>query len=345
VGRLSGAARRVVTLAGGRRVWGWVRVLAAVGILGALGWRLGTAAFLAGLRAITPGSVLVALGVGALTTVCCAARWCLVARELGLPLRLRTAVADYYRSQLLNAVLPAGVLGDVHRAVSHGQRSGDLPRGVRAVVFERAAGQVVLVAVGLAVLVARPLPTPTVPGWSLLAALVGLAVAGVLGARSARVRRVVRATWVDARAGLFGRRALPGVTLLSAATVVGHVAVFVVAARAAGVTAPLGRLVPLLVLALLVMAVPVNVGGFGPREAFLAAAFGTAGLGGAQGVATAVGYGVLGLVASLPGLAVLAQQAVRARRSETAPFGGRPSRSDGPHPARPAAVAADPASW
>ncbi|MFC7567728.1 hypothetical protein ACFQU9_31730 [Actinomadura namibiensis] len=62
---------------------------------------------------------------------------------------------------------------------------------------------------------------------------------------------------------------------------------------------------PLAVLALLVMALPVNVGGWGPREAASAAAFGTAGLGAAQGLTVAVVYGVLALVASLPGLAVL----------------------------------------
>ncbi|MFD0207066.1 lysylphosphatidylglycerol synthase transmembrane domain-containing protein [Saccharothrix carnea] len=277
-------------------------------ILVALGRQLGAEAFLAGVRAIDGWAVVAALGIGLVTTVASAARWCLIARRLGLPLTLGTAVPDYYRGLLLNAVLPAGVLGDVHRAVSHGQRNGDVARGVRAVVFERAAGQVVLVVLGVAVLCTGSLPIDVpgldVPGLGVL----GLGVLGLgplVAALSARVRRAVRTTWADARTGLLDREVLPKVALLSTAVLAGHVALFLVAARAAGSGAPISRLVPLVVLALLVMAVPLNVGGFGPREAFLAVAFGSAGLGAAQGLTTGVVYGVLALISSLPGIFTL----------------------------------------
>jgi uncharacterized membrane protein YphA (DoxX/SURF4 family) len=48
-----------------------------------------------------------------------------------------------------------------------------------------------------------------------------------------------------------------------------------------------------------------SVGGWGPREGMTAWVFGAAGLGAEQGVATAVVYGVMVLVASLPGAAFL----------------------------------------
>ncbi|WNV82641.1 lysylphosphatidylglycerol synthase transmembrane domain-containing protein [Umezawaea sp. Da 62-37] len=302
------------------RLWPWLRLLLAVGILVALGWRLGTGAFVDGLRAISAWSVLAALGIGLATTVLCAWRWCVVARGLGLPLTLGTAVADYYRGLLLNSVLPAGVLGDVHRAVNHGKQSGDVGRGVRAVVFERFAGQAVLIAIGVAVLLTRPAAAvDLVPGRGVvLTALAVLAVAAVLAAGSPAVRRALLTTWADARTGLLSRYALPRVLFSSAATVVGHLALFLVAARVAGSTASTGQLVPLFVLALLVMAVPVNVGGWGPREAFLAVAFGAAGLGAAQGLTTAVVYGVLAMVAGLPGVLVLFRAASPV---ETAPVG------------------------
>ncbi|MEU4743342.1 lysylphosphatidylglycerol synthase transmembrane domain-containing protein [Actinosynnema sp. NPDC023658] len=286
------------------RIWPWLRLVGAVAILGALAWRLGADAFVAGLRAVDGRAVAAAVGLGLLTTVTSAWRWCLVARRLGLPLTLGTAVADYYRGLLLNAVLPAGVLGDVHRAVSHGRQSGDVGRGVRAVVFERGAGQAVLVAVGVVVLSCGSVPVG-VPGWVLPAAVVTAVVAVAVAAGSAKVRRAVRTTWSDARTALVNREVLPKVVLLSAATLAGHVALFVVAARAAGTDAPIARLVAPAVLALLVMVVPLNVGGFGPREAFLAVAFGEAGLGAAQGLTTGVVYGVLAMVAGLPGVAVL----------------------------------------
>ncbi|WP_344319685.1 lysylphosphatidylglycerol synthase domain-containing protein, partial [Streptomyces yatensis] len=129
---------------------------AGVAILGVVLWRLGTGAFVDGLRTIDGPTLLAALGLGLLTTVFSAWRWCLVARGLRIRLPLGPAVADYYRALFLNAALPGGVLGDVHRAVRHGRDAGDVGRGVRAVVLERVAGQVVLIAVGVAILLAHP---------------------------------------------------------------------------------------------------------------------------------------------------------------------------------------------
>ncbi|MGM0358274.1 lysylphosphatidylglycerol synthase transmembrane domain-containing protein, partial [Streptomyces sp. ECR3] len=125
---------------------------AGAAILAVLLWRLGTGVFLDGLRRIDTPTLLAGLGIGLLTTVLSAWRWCLVARRLGIRLPLPGAVADYYRALFLNAALPGGVLGDVHRAVRHGRDSGDLGRGVRAVVMERTAGQLALVAAGVPVL-------------------------------------------------------------------------------------------------------------------------------------------------------------------------------------------------
>jgi uncharacterized membrane protein YbhN (UPF0104 family) len=306
-----------------RRLLAWLRPLAAALILAVLVWRLGTGAFVSGLRMINPASIPIALGIGLLTTVFSAWRWCLVARNLGLPLSLGAAVSDYYRALLLNAVLPAGVLGDVHRAVSHGQQSGDVGRGVRAVVLERFAGQIVLLAVGVVVLLSRPgLIAAVVPArgaiivlGAVVAVVVITAVVVALIARTRRGRtlgrRVAATALADGRLGLLSRETLPAVVVSSAATVAGHVAMFLVAAHVAGVSAPLSELVPIVVLALIVMGLPVNIGGWGPREGFLALAFGAVGLGSAQGVTVAVVYGVLTLVASLPGAALLFQRRIQ----------------------------------
>lgn len=295
----------------------WLRMLAGLAILVALVWHLGSGAFVSGLRRIDAGTLLAGLGIGVLTTVCSAWRWSLVARGLGLRLPLGRAVADYYRALFLNAALPGGVLGDVHRAVRHGQTSGDLGRGVRAVVLERTAGQLVLLVAGAAVLLARPSPVLapvarflTSPAVALSAAAVAvLLTAAALRLRArrgaSRAERAVRRTLAEVRQGLLAREVWPGVALSSVAVLTGYLGMFVLAARVAGATAPVAELVPLVVLALLAMALPLNVGGWGPREGAAAWAFGAAGLGAAQGLTTAVIYGVLAFVASLPGAAVL----------------------------------------
>ncbi|HEX8518542.1 MAG TPA: lysylphosphatidylglycerol synthase transmembrane domain-containing protein [Pseudonocardia sp.] len=303
------------------RLWPAVKLVGGVAILAVLVAELGSRAVVDALASVGPGAVLAALALGLLTTAASAARWCLVARALGVALPLATAVGDCYRATFLNSVLPAGVLGDVHRAVGYGRRIGDVGRGVRIVALERVTGQLAIVVLGVGVLVgARPALLVDVlrPGGAgaaeLLAALVAVAALGLVLARTpraARVRAALREALADARDGVLARGTWPALLGLSVVTLAGYLALFVVAARAAGVTAPLSTLLPLLVLGLLAMVVPLNVGGWGPREGVLAVAFSAAGLGAAQGLATAVVYGVLGLVACLPGAVVLVLPAVR----------------------------------
>ncbi|MFL6052206.1 MAG: lysylphosphatidylglycerol synthase transmembrane domain-containing protein [Actinoallomurus sp.] len=300
-----------------KRVWSRLRTLIALGVISALLWRLGTRAALDGLRMIDLRAVSAALVIGLITTVLSAWRWCLVAWRLGLRLPLGNAVADYYRALFLNAVLPAGVLGDVHRAVRHGRQEGDLGRGVRAVVLERAAGQVVVVVVAAVALAAWPVGLPprfhdavTISGTAVVALVVVVsALAMLAGERWAgsgsRWRRASAAFLRDLRRGVLARSASPGVVLLSVLSFAGYLALFFVAARVAGSTASLTRLLPLMMLTLLAMGLPVNVAGWGPREGMAALAFGAAGLGAAQGLMISVVYGVLALVASLPGAGVL----------------------------------------
>ena len=141
----------------GRPLRAGVPLLVGAGVIVVLVWRLGTGPFVEALHAVTGWTLVAAAVIGVVTTLCSAWRWTLVARGLGVDLPLRTAVAAYYRSQFLNLVLPGGVLGDVHRGLRHGRDTDDLGRGLRAVAWERSAGQAVQLVVALAVLL---LPSP-----------------------------------------------------------------------------------------------------------------------------------------------------------------------------------------
>jgi uncharacterized membrane protein YbhN (UPF0104 family) len=291
---------------------GWARLLVGVAILGGLVWRVGTGPFVVGLRAVDLRSALAASAIAAITTTCAAWRWCLVARALGGELALRPAVAAYYRSQFLNTVLPFGVLGDVHRGVRYGHEQRAVSRGVRAVVWERVAGQVVLVLVAVVVLLVLPSPVQgAMPALmaALGAALLGAALVaphvGRLARRTTRRDVVRRAGLLGVRDGMLTARAWPGVGVASVVVVAGHAATFVIAARSVGTDLPLESLVPLAILTLVAMSVPANLGGWGPREGMAAWAFAAVGLGAAQGIAAAAAYGVLVLIATAPGFLVL----------------------------------------
>ena len=295
--------------------WRWVNLTVAAATLTVLVWRLGAGPFLDGLRAVDGWALAAASGLAVLTTTCCAWRWRVVARGLGVDLPLATAVAAYYRSLFLNVTLPGGVVGDVHRGYSHGRETSDVGRGLRAVAWERSAGQVVQVVLTVAVLLVLPSPVHAVMPLvvlGLVAVAAGLALAVLVRSAGARSRwaRLRRAAARDLREALLARRAWPAIALASALAVAGHAATFLIAARSAGVTAPTSEMLPLALLVLQAAALP-NVGGWGPREGVTAWAFAAAGLGASLGVATAVVYGVMVLVASLPGAVVLVAAELR----------------------------------
>jgi len=293
-----------------RRWWMWARLLGGVAILAVVVWRLGTGPFVDGVRMVDGSSLAAAAGIALLTTVCCAWRWSLVARGLGVGLPLRAAVAAYYRSQFLNTTLPGGVLGDVHRAVRHGRDVGDVGRGVRAVAAERFAGQAVQTLVTTIVLLLVPSPVRSfmpVVAAAVLVGVVGVVLVGRLLPRdgSSRPARIVRTVAADLRFGLLARKAWPGIVVASVLVVAGHAATFLIAARTAGSTESALRLLPLALIVAVAMGIPANVGGWGPREGVAAWVFAAAGLGADQGVAAAVVYGAMALVANLPGAVVM----------------------------------------
>jgi uncharacterized membrane protein YbhN (UPF0104 family) len=310
--------------------WALARPAVAAAALAIVLWQLGTGPFLDGVRSVDAAALAAAAAIGLLTTVCCAWRWTVVARGLGVRLSLPTAVAAYYRSLFLNLTLPGGVVGDVHRGVSHGRDVRDVNRGLRAVAWERGAGQVVQIVLTVVVLLVLPSP---VRSWMPLVAvaLVAAVVAGVLVHRARPARgpsrwaRLRGAVARDVHDGLLGRRVWPVVVLASAVVVLGHAATFVIAARAVGIAAPVSELLPLALLVLLAAALP-GIAGWGPREAATAWVFAAAGLGAGQGVAAAVVFGVIVLAASLPGALVLVGAWVprpRALRRVETPLPGR----------------------
>lgn len=281
--------------------------MVSVAVLVFVIWRLGTGPFVAGLEAVDGRALLAASAIFFVATLCGAWRWVVVSRGLGAPLSLPAAVAAYYRAVFLNLVLPAGIAGDVHRGVSHGREVNDVGRGLRAVGWERGAGQVVQIVLTISVLLLFPSPVRSaMPFVAVAAVAVGLGLVLVLrvrggGSRWTRVRNTVVS---DLRNGVLRRSALPAVVVASVGVTLGHAATFIVAARTAGVDAPLSQLLPLAMLALLAMVLP-SIAGWGPREGATAWMFAAAGLGADRGAATAVAFGVLVLAASLPGAIVL----------------------------------------
>jgi glycosyltransferase 2 family protein len=314
-----------------RRAWAAARLLGGVLILAVVVWRVGPGPFLDGLRGLGPGTLLAALAFGAMTTVCSAWRWRAVATALGVGMPLPDATGAYYRSQFLNSVLPGGVVGDVHRGLRHGIDVGDVGRGLRAVFWERVAGQVVQAAIALAVLLTLPSPVQAaMPAVAIAgAAAVGFLLftgRGVVRHGPVRLARALRAAADGAHGVLLQPPAVRPVMVGSLLVVGGHLGMFLLATRAAGVHGTPQQLLPLALVVLMAAAIPLNVAGWGPREGAAAWVFSATQWGAGAGAAVATAFGVLTLVAVLPGAVVLFAGRWQPRPRAIRPAARRPER-------------------
>ena len=228
----------------------WGIRLAVLAVLAILLVRVGAEPFLQGLRGVTGVAVVAALVLTAAATVLSAWRWTLVSAALGTRLPLRTAFSSYYRSQLLNSLLPGGVTGDVERGLRSGAGSGRRLRGVRVVAWDRAAAQAAQLVLLAVVLLASAGPlrvvggllalllTALVGGWLLLRSRVPQAPTGRAGRAAAAVR--------DDLARITERPAtLVAVAGASVLVTLLHASVFVLAASITGASLDAARLLPL----------------------------------------------------------------------------------------------------
>lgn len=303
----------------------WLRLtarsLVGLGVLIAVVAQVGSAPFLHGLLSIDLRVIAVTLVLSVAATVAAAWRWRVIAGRLGVGLRFTEAVGLYYRSQFLNTVLPGGVFGDVQRAVVQGRSAGNVPQAARAVVIERTVGQVVQITLAVIVLAGFGLEFG---GYLLpaLTAMLAVLVVAVLGAAatSPRLRRRLRRELRELSAGIGSPGAFAHVVIASIVVVGCHVATLGVAVAAVGANVPPLRLAALALVILIAGSIPLNIGGWGPREGIAGWTFAVAGLGASTGVAASALFGVLAMIAVAPGLVLAVTSAVRrARTPATAP--------------------------
>jgi glycosyltransferase 2 family protein len=143
---------------------------------------------------------------------------------------------------------------------------------------------------------------------------------GVVRRGPPRLAAAVRTAADEARGALLRPGTLRPVLLASFLVVGGYLGMFLLAARAAGVPGPPLQLLPLGLVVLLAAAIPLNVGGWGPREGVAAWVFAATQWGAAAGASVATAFGVLTLVSVLPGAVVLlaARRQPRPRRPRPA---------------------------
>jgi uncharacterized membrane protein YbhN (UPF0104 family) len=295
------------------------RLVVGVGVLIAVIAQVGTGAMLHGLLSLDGRTISAALLLAAVATVAAAWRWRLIATRLGVELRWSTAVGMYYRSQFLNTVIPGGIVGDIHRAVSVGRSAESIKQTARSVAIERSAGQVVQIALALTVLACFG---AEFEGYLLAALAIGLCVIVVAllvtAAGSVRWRAALLHELRELRAGLGSTWVSVRVAIASVIVIACHVATFTIATAAVGENVPPLRMLALAFVVLLGASIPLNIGGWGPREGVAGWAFALAGFGASAGVAASTLFGALTIISVAPGAIVAVVSAVRQRKANDA---------------------------
>jgi|TARA_A100001518_G_scaffold4268_1_gene6099 hypothetical protein len=187
------------------------------------------------------GWMALALAISVLQVMLSAWRWQLTAGLIGVPLRFGYALREYYLALLVNQLLPGGVLGDAGRAHRHAGQATSRGSAWRAVVIERASGQVAVALLTLAALLASPMWHAAL-GPVVLMSLAAGALLGMAGLALlihwVRRQRLALPRWCqslgrDLRRGLFQRRVWPLQLGSSLTIVISYGVVMVCAAKRA----------------------------------------------------------------------------------------------------------------
>lgn len=283
-----------------------------------------------------PGWASAAVALSSLQLAIVTLRWTYFARALSAPLSYGTALGAYYVSTCLNQLLPFGVLGDAWRGFWHARRLGaTAAAGTRpaataatALILDRVSGQLVSFALLVPVLPLwwQPLGT-ALSGFRLSFAVssVPLALFGLALALLAYFWRAARRRTARVRLIFFRPRSFAMHGACSALAVFVHVAVFYCAARALGLDLSFGLALRVVPLVLVASALPSFAFGMGAREAVAAALYHLLGLRAADGAEIALATGLLGFIASSPGLLVFAldRRSASSRSAAPPPPNGR----------------------
>lgn len=228
----------------------------------------------------------------------CALRWHRVSADLSLPMSRRQAVEEYGLSTLLNQLLPGGMAGDATRVWRHKQGHGALGAPLRAALVDRVIGHWAHLAVTLfgLLLWAKVHPNPPPEGG------VGLVVAMTLVFVVLWFRPMpgLRTLISDLRLALARGTQWMFHAGVSLALVMCFVTSFWFCAEAIG--RPLGpAAVTAVPLMMLVMVVPLSVGGWGLREVSSAVVLAQLGWDASDAVALSAAFGFANLFGAIPG--------------------------------------------
>lgn len=262
-----------------------VRLLLSLGLLGAIVWMLEGAGLWRRLASADFSWFLLAIALGLVANLVSAWRWSVIARRMNLQAPTLPLLLAYARGVALSSILPgATVGGDAYRAVMLQRHGNPLLKAAASVLLDRLSGLWALFALSgtawLGLLITPDSPLSRL-GIQLHLALLGVALLAPYVASS------IQANWTFS-AGSAPERTLRllvdtarhALATLGSSLIVQIASIAALWASLMAVAAdiPAMYLVAVAAPVFFAAALPISIGGYGTREAALAAYFSLAGL-------------------------------------------------------------------
>ncbi len=293
----------------------WGRLAFTLGLLTLLFSRVDLGVFVDAIRGALGVLLVLAAVANSLLFIISAAKWDILLRALGVSASRRMLVEVYTIGFFVNAFLPSVVGGDVVRWQMAGRRTGERLKTAATILAERATGLVALLALSLPAAVFM-LPSATLP--MIVLAIVAAAAAIACGLYVALNRRL--AIWLlirtrRQRASRLARRVyrlhralrrFPRKPLLTA---VGFSVLFYMSAgltfflicRAFGVHISIVEAASVQVLVMLLIMIPISLGGLGLAQVGDVYLLGLLGVGAAEALGISVARLLIRYVYALVG--------------------------------------------
>jgi uncharacterized membrane protein YbhN (UPF0104 family) len=274
-----------------------LRIAITAALLGAILWAIDGAGLMSRLASADFHWFLLAALLGLLANVISAWRWLVIARHLGLIASAHTLLPAYGKGVTLNTLLPGATLGgDAYRAVVLQKLGNPMLKAAASVALDRLSGLWALCVISWCAWLALWADNGIASASAHLH-LIGLAgaVAAPFLARSLgeRLRLPPHATTARLLRLLAETARLTQVTFASSVVVqLATIAALWAALHAVTPDVPLLYLIAVSAPVFLAAALPVSIGGYGTREAALAAYWLLAGLPAETAVAGALLHGL-----------------------------------------------------
>ena len=272
--------------------WLLAKIVITVTFFGLVLWQIDLARLAIVIGRISPLVIMASLALLSISIVFNSFRWYLVGKVFYGPPSFLWSLSAHFIALLLNQAAPSTVAGDAARMLRLRAYNMDLGNALQSVAVDRISSSMGLL--GLIIFSAAMIPSGNVAAQAIIGGATLLLIFLLLADRILALveMKIITNIFTAARHVLLRSRFALAILLISIMAHVCSILVFVILSRGSGLNVPIVDIFIMASLVLLVVSVPVSIGGWGTREAAVAWLLALKGVPLEDGFAISIVYGL-----------------------------------------------------